>query len=70
MDKSLIKNELTYDFADYIGIKYQPHSKPVDLFVNGQYIGAYNLAEKVEIKSNRLDIADVNEKFENCKRHC
>ncbi len=61
MDNSLIKDELTYDFADYIGIKYQPHSKPVDLFVNGQYIGAYNLAEKVEIKSNRLNIADVNE---------
>ncbi len=64
MDNSLIKDELTYDFADYIGIKYQPHSKPVDLFVNGQYLGAYNLAEKVEIKSNRLDISDAYESLE------
>lgn len=63
-DASLIKNQLTYDFADYIGIKYQPHCKPVDLYVNQQYFGAYNLAEKVEIKSNRIDVTDAYENLE------
>lgn len=63
-DSSLIKNQLTYDFADYIGIKYQPHCKPVDLYVNQQYLGAYNLAEKVEIKSNRIDVTDAYENLE------
>ena len=63
-DGTLIKNQLTYDFADYIGVKYQPHCKPVDLYVNQQYYGSYNLAEKVEIKSNRIDITDNYENLE------
>lgn len=63
-DETLVKNQMTYDFANYIGIKYQPLVKPVDLYVNQQYIGAYNLAEKVEIKSNRIDISDAYESLE------
>ncbi len=63
-DGTLIKNQLTYDFADYIGIKYQPHCKPVDLYVNQQYLGSYQLAEKVEIKSNRINISDAYENLE------
>lgn len=58
-DASLVKNQLTYDFAKYIGIKYQPTCKPVDLYVNQQYLGSYQLSEKVDIKSNRIDISDV-----------
>ncbi|MCM1285457.1 MAG: CotH kinase family protein [Acetobacter sp.] len=64
VDKSLVKNQLTYDFADYIGIKYQPHCKPVDLYVNQQYLGSYQLSEKVEIKSNRVNISDAYENLE------
>lgn len=63
-DDSLVKNQLTYDFADYIGVKYQPHCKPVDLYVNQQYLGSYQLAEKVEIKSNRINVEDAYENLE------
>ena len=63
-DGSLVKNQITYDFADYIGIKYQPHCKPVDLYVNQQYYGSYNLTEKVEIKSNRINVVDNYENLE------
>lgn len=63
-DSSLVKNQLTYDFAKYIGIKYQPVCKPVDLYVNQQYLGSYQLSEKVEIKSNRINISDAYENLE------
>lgn len=63
-DSTLVVNQLTYDFADYIGIKYQPHCKPVDVYVNQQYYGSYQLAEKVEIKSNRIDVTDAYENLE------
>ena len=63
-DGTLVKNQLTYDFADYIGIKYQTHCKPVDLYVNQQYYGSYDLAEKAEIKSNRVNITDNYENLE------
>ena len=63
-DATLIKNQLSYDFADYIGIKYQPRCKPVDLYVNHQYYGSYQLSEKVEIKSNRINVNDAYENLE------
>lgn len=63
-DDSLLKNQITYDFAKYIGVKYQPTCKPVDLYINQQYYGSYQLSEKVEIKSNRIDISDAYENLE------
>lgn len=64
-DTTLVANQLAYDFSDYIGIKYQVHCKPVDLYVNQQYLGSYQLAEKVEIKSNRVGLqSDVYENLE------
>lgn len=56
-DETLIKNQLTYDFAKYIGVDYQPTCKPVDLYVNQQYYGSYQLSEKVEIKSSRINLS-------------
>ncbi|MBE6742464.1 MAG: hypothetical protein E7570_09225, partial [Ruminococcaceae bacterium] len=61
---SLIKDQLIYDFAKYIGINYQPTCRPVDLYVNQQYYGSYQLCEKVEIKSGRVDINDSYEALE------
>lgn len=63
-DTSLVKNQMTYDFADYIGVKYQPHCKPVDLYINQQYCGSYQLSEKVQIKSNRINVVDAYENLE------
>lgn len=63
-DTSLIKNQLSYDFSKYIGVKYQPTCKPVDVYVNQQYFGSYQLSEKVEIKSSRINITDAYENLE------
>lgn len=63
-DPSMLKNQITYDFADYIGIRYQVHSKPVDLYVNQQYFGCYQLTERIQIKSNRVNVTDAYENLE------
>ncbi len=63
-DTSLVKNQLAYDFSNYIGVKYQPHCKPVDLYINQQYYGSYQLSEKVQIKSNRINVVDAYENLE------
>ncbi|MCR5208214.1 MAG: CotH kinase family protein [Eubacterium sp.] len=63
-DPSLLKDQIIYDFADYVGVPYQVHTKPVDLYVNQQYFGSYQLAEKVQIKSNRINITDAYENLE------
>ena len=61
---TLLKDQIVYDFAKYIGINYQPTCRPVDLYVNQQYYGSYQLCEKVEIKSTRVDVNDSYEALE------
>lgn len=63
-ETTLIKNQLTYDFSSYIGVKYQPKCKPVDVYVNQQYFGSYQLSEKVEIKSNRINVSNAYDNLE------
>lgn len=63
-DPSLLKDQITYDMADYIGLRYQVHTKPVDLYVNQQYFGSYQLAERIQIKSNRVNVIDAYENLE------
>lgn len=40
------------------GIDYSPNSRPVNVYLNGEYIGVYELSEQVEVKSCRVDIDD------------
>ena len=63
-DDTLIKNQLSYDFSEYLGLKYQVIGKPVDLYVNQQYLGAYLLTEKVELGSGRIEVSDAYENLE------
>lgn len=63
-ETSLIRNWLTYDFSKFIGVPNQVIGKPVDVYANGKYMGNYTLAEKVEIKSNRVAVNDSYEALE------
>lgn len=63
-DDSMLRNRITYDFAEYIGVEYQSEVQPVDLYCNGHYMGSYALIEKPEIKSNRIDVIDAYENLE------
>lgn len=61
LDNTLVRNQIIYDFSDYVGVPYQVHCKPVDLYVNQQYLGCYQLTEKPQIKSSRIDVIDAYE---------
>ena len=65
-DQSLMRNIIVYNYAKEIGLKYTPEIQNVDLYCNGSYYGNYQLCEKVEIDSNRVDIADLEKETENC----
>ena len=56
MDASLLRNQLFYDLANDIGLAYSPQIQPVDLFVNGNYMGSYSLSSKPEVNENRVEI--------------
>ncbi|HMM06867.1 MAG TPA: CotH kinase family protein [Clostridiales bacterium] len=63
-DKSLIRNALVLDMADQIGLKDPVQYVYVDVYANHQYLGNYMFCEKVEVGSNRVDIADLEKATE------
>ncbi len=59
-DASLTRNRLLYDLADEIGVPYASDSRFTEVYVNGEYIGNYQVCEKVDVGKNTLmpDIDD------------
>ena len=60
MDKSLMRDTLSYNFGLENGVKYTSQSRYVDVYLNGEYKGNYQLCEPVEAKSNRVEVDAYN----------
>lgn len=66
MDKSLIRNQVAFNFHNYVeksyqaGYAYTSKCKPVDLYIDGEYVGEYLLIESVETGKTRVDIDAEN----------
>ncbi len=58
IDGTSVRNKLIFDLGDEIGCKYTSKSVFVDLYIDGIYRGVYQLTEKVEIGSSRVDLND------------
>lgn len=65
-DESMLRNALTYKLASEIGLLYSPEFSFVDIYDNGEYMGAYLVTEKVDVGSSKLvkgkSFEDINEK--------
>ncbi|MBQ7669991.1 MAG: CotH kinase family protein [Clostridia bacterium] len=57
-DGTSIKTKLFFDLAEEIGMEETSKSVFVDLYIDGDYRGVYQLMEKVEIGSARVDLSD------------
>lgn len=55
-DKSLLRNALTCHLGQYVGMKFCPGYKFVDLVISGLYRGTYQVTDHVEVGTNRIDI--------------
>ena len=73
-DDTLTRNKSLYDLSGELGL-YYTQSKYVDLYINNQYYGLFQLTDKVEVGKTRININDLekaNEKanpdttIENC----
>lgn len=58
-DRSLIRNIAAYELAQRIGLPYTCLYQPVDLYINGTYLGNYLVTESVEVGTTRVDINDL-----------
>lgn len=57
-DGSNMRNQLVLEMAQEAGMQYTPEAAFTDLFLNGEYQGLYQIAEKVETGSARVAIDD------------
>lgn len=58
-DKTLMRNMLAFDIASKLGMKYVPYCTFVDVVLNGEYKGCYQLCDQIEVNEGRLDIDEM-----------
>ena len=59
-DKSQIRNAMIYELGRRTG-HWTPRVKFCEVIINGEYVGLYNLMEKIKRDSNRINIAKLRE---------
>lgn len=59
IDKSLIREQFTFDLARYAGMSYVPEHRQCEVYINHRYYGLYLLTEKIEIDDDRVDLNDL-----------
>ena len=66
VDHSMMRNTFIYQLADDMGMTMGPETRLVDVYDNGNYLGAFVITEKVEYGKNTLMAKDsVGEKINN-----
>ncbi len=64
LDKTNIRNKTANGFARAMGLNGTTSSKYVDLYLNGNYNGLYELSEKIQLSSGSVDLEDLDYKNE------
>ena len=63
-DKTLMRNCLAFEVNKRLGAVYTPWCQPVDVILNGEYKGCYQLCDQITIDKARVPIVEMTE-FDN-----
>ena len=58
-DKTLMRNQLAFELSRRFGMPYTPFCQYVDVVLNGDYKGTYQLCDQIEVRKNRVDITEM-----------
>ncbi|MBR1932509.1 MAG: CotH kinase family protein [Prevotella sp.] len=58
-DKTLMRNLLAFELSRRLGMPYTPYGRAVDVLVNGEYKGCYQLCDQVQVHKGRVDIDEM-----------
>lgn len=58
-DKTLLRNDVVLELSRRMGFAWTPRSRIVDLYLNDQYQGVYQLAEHVRVGPDRVNITEL-----------
>lgn len=53
-----VSDALPFEIGRRMGMAWNPHMKPIEVVLNGQYIGLYYLTEKVRVDKDRVNIQE------------
>lgn len=60
-DKTLMRNMVAFHLSEKLHMPYTPFCRAVDVMVNGEYKGCYQLCDKIEVKKGRVAIDEMAE---------
>ena len=58
-DKTLMRNLLAFELSRKMGMPYTPYGTAVDVLLNGEYKGCYQLCDQIEVKPERVNITEM-----------
>lgn len=63
-DKTLMRNAVASCIGRFAGQPFSPAAKFVDLVLNGEYLGNYQISDQVEIRPKRIEITEQPEEVD------
>jgi hypothetical protein len=58
LDGTHLLNAVAMKTGQLMGLPFTNHIEPIEVNLNGQYLGLYMLTEQIEVKKNRVNIGD------------
>ena len=58
-DKTFMRNAVAFHISDCMGMSYTPAIRMVEVMLNGEYEGIYQLCDQIEVKKNRVNITEM-----------
>ena len=58
-DKTLMRNLLAFELSKQLGMPYTPYGTCVDVLLNGEYKGCYQLCDQIQIHADRVNITEM-----------
>ena len=58
-DKTLLRNPLAYEISKRLNMPFTPFCAPVNVLLNGEYKGCYQLSDQIEVDKNRVNIKEM-----------
>ena len=58
-DKTLMRNCLAFEVSKRVGAPYTPWCQPVDVIMNGEYKGCYQLCDQITVDKERVPVTQI-----------
>ena len=55
-DKTLMRNLLAFELSRGMDMPYTPYAQAVDVLLNGEYKGNYQLCDHIDVRKNRIEL--------------